>query len=156
MPDLVPLSEQTWDLLGKPSTATLTTVLATRLAARGAAGIVTDGCFRDAPAIAEVGIPAYARSAHAATNKTIHHPADFQLPVGCGGVAVYPGDILVGDAEGVVVIPRHLARQVAEEAALQEHREEFILEKIRAGAGLLGTYPMDEKTQAEYEASCKT
>jgi regulator of RNase E activity RraA len=237
MPDLVPVSEQTWNLLGKPSTATLTTVLAkhglwrtfitgarpltprlrlvgqaftlryipsredldynmvfdnrtdpqrvavervgprdvlvidargderagvlgnilaTRLAARGAAGIVTDGCFRDAPAIAEVGIPAYARSAHAATNKTVHHPVDFQLPVGCGGVAVYPGDVLVGDAEGVVVIPRHLAQQVAEEAALQEHREEFILEKIRAGAGLLGTYPMDEKTQAEYEAYCKT
>jgi regulator of RNase E activity RraA len=144
------------DARGDERAGVMGNILATRMAARGAAGFVTDGCFRDAPAIAAVGLPAYARSAHAATNKTVHHPADFQVPVGCGGVAVYPGDVLVGDAEGVVVIPRHLAKQVAEEAALQEHREDFILEKIRGGAALLGTYPMDEQTQAEYEAYCRT
>jgi regulator of RNase E activity RraA len=116
---------------------------------------VTDGCFRDSPAIARMGLAAYARSMHAATNKTVHHPADFQVPIGCGGVAVYPGDVLVGDDEGVIVIPRHLARQVAEEAALQEHREEFLLDRIRRGAGLVGTYPPDDRTLAEYDEYCK-
>lgn len=130
-------------------------ILAERMAVRGAVGIVTDGCFRDSPAIAEIGIPAYARSAHAATNKTIHHPIDFQLPIACGGVAVYPGDILVGDAEGVVVIPRHIAADIAEEAAAQEHREDFIVSKVRDGATLSGTYPMDDATKAEYDAYCR-
>lgn len=143
------------DARGDERAGVLGNILATRLAVRGAAGIVTDGCFRDAPAIARMDLPTFARSAHAATNKTVHHPADFQLPVGCGGVAVYPGDVLVGDAEGVIVIPRHLADMVAEQAAAQEHKEAFILEKVRAGAALLGTYPPDERTQAEYEAYCK-
>jgi regulator of RNase E activity RraA len=140
------------DARGDERAGTMGNILAARMAARGLVGIVSDGCFRDSPAIASMGIAAYARSAHAAMNKTIHHPADFQLPIGCGGVAVYPGDILVGDGEGVVVIPRHLASQVAEEAAAQELREDFILEKIRAGAGLVGTYPPDERTLAEFEA----
>ena len=139
------------DARGDERAGTMGNILATRVQVRGAVGIVTDGCFRDSPAIAQTGLAAYARSAHAATNKTIHHPADFQLPIGCGGVAVYPGDVLVGDAEGVVVIPRKLAAGVAREAAAQEHREDFILEKIRAGAGLVGTYPMDEQTAAEYQ-----
>jgi regulator of RNase E activity RraA len=139
------------DARGDERAGTMGNILATRLQVRGAAGIVTDGAFRDAPAIAAVGIAAYARSAHAATNKTIHHPADFQLPIGCGGVAVFPGDVLVGDAEGVVVIPRHLACEVARQATEQEHREAFLLEKIRGGAGIVGVYPADRKTLAEYE-----
>lgn len=143
------------DARGDERAGTMGDILATRAMVRGAVGIVTDGCFRDSPTFAKVGLAAYARSANASTNKTVHHPVDFQLPIGCGGVAVFPGDILVGDGEGVVVIPRHLADKVAEEAALQEHREEFILAKIKAGAGLVGTYPMDEKTKAEYEAYCK-
>lgn len=144
------------DARGDERAGTMGNILATRMVARGAVGVVTDGCFRDSPAIAAMDISAYARSPHAATNKTIHHPADVQLPVGCGGVAVYPGDILVGDDEGVVVIPRKLAAEVALEAAQQEHRENFILEKIRAGAPLLGTYPAGEETRQEYEEYCKT
>lgn len=144
------------DARGDERAGTMGNILAARLAARGAVGIVTDGCYRDSPAIAAMNIPAYSRSSHACTNKTVHHPADVQLPVGCGGVAVYPGDILVGDAEGVVVIPRHLADEVAEAAALQEHREDFILEKIQGGAALLGTYPMDAETEAAYEEYCRT
>ncbi|MEX1229321.1 MAG: ribonuclease activity regulator RraA [Planctomycetaceae bacterium] len=144
------------DARGDERAGTMGNILATRMKVRGAAGIVTDGCFRDAPTIAAMNFPAYARSPHAATNKTIHHPVDVQLPVGCGGVAVYPGDILVGDGEGVVVIPRHLADQVAKEAALQEHREDFITAKIERGAPLLGTYPMNDQTAAEYEEYCKT
>ncbi len=144
------------DARGDERAGTMGNILATRMVARGAVGIVTDGAFRDSPAIAAMGIPTYARSAHAATNKTIHHPTDFQVPIGCGGVAVFPGDVLVGDAEGVVVIPRHLAEDVAHQAAAQEHREEFILQKIENGASLLGTYPPDEKTLAEYEEYVKS
>ena len=140
------------DARGDIRAGTMGAILATRIKVRGGTGIVTDGAFRDSPEIAAVGIPAYARAAHAATNKTIHHPADYQLPVGCGGVSVYPGDILVGDAEGVVVIPRHLAKIVAEQAAAQEHREEFIMRKIAGGASLVGTYPPNAATLAEYEA----
>ena len=143
------------DARGDERAGTMGNILATRMVARGAAGIVTDGCFRDSPAIAEMDIPAYARSPHAATNKTIHHPVDCQLPVACGGVAVFPGDILVGDDEGVVVIPRHLADEVALAAARQEHKEDFILSKIQGGAPLAGTYPADEATDAEYEAHCR-
>ncbi|MCP3690762.1 MAG: ribonuclease activity regulator RraA [Planctomycetaceae bacterium] len=144
------------DARGNENAGTMGNILATRMVARGAVGIVTDGCFRDSPAIASMEIASYARSAHAATNKTVHHPADIQLPVGCGGVAVYPGDIMVGDAEGVIVVPRDMADEVALEAARQEHREEFILAKIASGSPLLGTYPADDQTLAEYEQYCKT
>jgi regulator of RNase E activity RraA len=140
------------DARGETSAGTLGAILATRLYVRGVAGVVSDGAYRDSPIIAEIGLPAYAAAMNARTNKTIHHPVDIQQPIGCGGVAVFPGDIIVGDGEGVVVIPRHLAAEVAEEAAAQESRENFIMEKIRQGASIVGTYPPDEQTLAEYEA----
>jgi len=139
------------DARGDERAGSLGAILATRMKVRGAAGVVTDGAFRDSPAIAESGLPAFARAAHAATNKTIHHPTDVQLPIACGGVAVYPGDVLVGDDEGVIIIPRHLAAEVAQEAASQEQREDFILEKVRGGASIVGVYPPNEATLAEYK-----
>lgn len=144
------------DARGDERGGTMGAILATRMKVRGAAGVVTDGSFRDSPVIAACGMPAYARSPHAATNKTIHHPCDFQLPVACAGVAVYPGDVLIGDEEGVVVIPPHIVEEVAREAAAQEHREDFIVKKIQEGASLVGTYPMDEATRAEYERTLGT
>jgi regulator of RNase E activity RraA len=138
------------DARGDVRAGSMGAILATRMKQRGATGAVTDGAFRDSPEIAACGLPAYARAAHAATNKTIHHPTDVQLPVACGGVAVFPGDVIVGDDEGVVVIPRHLAAEVATEAVAQERREEFIMEKIRNGASIVGVYPPNEKTLAEY------
>ncbi len=139
------------DARGDVRAGSMGAILATRMKQRGAAGVVTDGAFRDTPEIAACGLPAYARGAHAATNKTIHHPTDIQLPIACGGVAVFPGDVIVGDDEGVVVIPRHLAAEVAEEAVAQEQREAFIMEKVRAGASIIGVYPPDQQTLAEYE-----
>lgn len=139
------------DARGDERAGTMGNILATRMKVRGCVGFVSDGCYRDTPNIAALGLPTYAKGMHAATNKTIHHPADFQLPIGCGGVSVYPGDVLVGDGEGVVVIPRHLADTVAREAAVMEDRESFFLEKIAAGASIIGVYPPDEKTQAEYQ-----
>ncbi|MBT3604274.1 MAG: ribonuclease activity regulator RraA [Candidatus Latescibacteria bacterium] len=140
------------DARGDDRAGTMGSILATRLHVRGAAGIVCDGSYRDSPAIADIGIPAFSSAMNAHTNKTIHSPIDLQLPIACGGVAVYPGDIIVGDCEGVVVIPRHLAAEVAEEAAASEQKENFILEKIQNGASIVGTYPPDENTLVEFEA----
>ena len=138
------------DARGDTRAGTMGDILATRIMVRGGAGIVTDGAFRDAPAIAKSGLAAYSAAMNAHTNKTIHHPSEIQVPIGCGGVAVFPGDIVVGDGEGVLVVPAHLAEWVAREAVEQEEREEFIREKIRAGASLVGTYPPDERTMAEF------
>lgn len=139
------------DARGDTRAGTMGSILATRLHCRGAAGIVTDGAYRDSPVIAELGIPAYAAAMNAHTNKTIHHPSEIQVPVACGDVAVCPGDIIVGDEEGVVVMPAQLADEVAQTAAEMEEKEVFITEKIQAGASIIGVYPPDEKTLAEYE-----
>ena len=139
------------DARGDDSAGTMGSILATRLHIRGAAGIVTDGAYRDSPVITELGIPAYAKSMNARTNKSVHSPVDLQLPIGCGGVAVYPGDIIVGDSEGVIVVPREIATQVAGESVGMELKEDFITEKILGGASIVGTYPPDENTLAEFE-----
>ena len=139
------------DARGDTRAGTMGSILATRLHRRGAAGIVTDGAYRDSPVIAELGIAAYAAAMNAHTNKTIHHPSEIQVPIACGDVAVYPGDIIVGDEEGVVVVPAQLADQVAQTAAEMEEKEVFITEKIQAGASIIGVYPPDKKTLAEYE-----
>ena len=139
------------DARGDTRAGTMGSILATRLHCRGAAGIVTDGAYRDSPVIAELGIAAYAAAMNAHTNKTIHHPSEIQVPIACGDVAVYPGDIIVGDEEGVVVVPAHLAEQVAQTASEMEEKEIFITEKIQSGASIVGVYPPDEKTLTEYE-----
>ncbi len=139
------------DARGDTRAGTMGSILATRVHCRGAAGIVTDGAYRDSPAIAELGIAAYATAMNAHTNKTVHHPSEIQVPIACGEVAVYPGDIIVGDEEGVVVVPAELTEQVAQTAVEMEEKEEFITEKIQTGASIVGVYPPDEKTLAEYE-----
>ena len=139
------------DARGDTRAGTMGSILAERMHQLGAAGVVTDGAYRDSPTIAECGLAAYSRAMNAHTNKTIHYPSEIQVPVGCGEVAVFPGDITVGDAEGVVVIPAHLADDVAAAAEEMESKEEFILARIRAGASLVGTYPPDEETLRQYE-----
>ncbi|MBQ39052.1 MAG: ribonuclease activity regulator RraA [Gemmatimonadaceae bacterium] len=139
------------DARGDTRAGTMGSILAERMHQLGAAGVVTDGAYRDSPTIAECGLAAYSRAMNAHTNKTIHYPSEIQVPVGCGEVAVFPGDIIVGDAEGVVVIPAHLADDVAAAAEEMESKEEFILARIRAGASLVGTYPPDEETLKQYE-----
>jgi regulator of RNase E activity RraA len=113
---------------------------------RGGAGLVTDGTLRDTPEIRELAMPAFARGASPLTNLAQHHAVDMQIPIGCAEVAVYPGDIMVGDEEGVVCIPAHLADEIAEPAAQQESLERFILQEIANGKPLRGTYPPDEET----------
>lgn len=138
------------DARGEIRAGTTGNILVTRMKHRGAAGVVTDGAFRDAAGIAAVGLPAYSRGTHAATNVTLHHPVDVQLPIACGGVSVFPGDALVGDGDGVIVIPRHLAEEAASRAIEQERREHFILSKVQAGASIIGVYPPDQETLDEF------
>ena len=130
-------------------------ILITRLMVRGAAGIVTDGGLRDTPEIARIDFPSFCRAASAPTNLIRHHAVGINEPIGCGGVAVYPGDIAVGDGDGVVIIPAHLADEVAEASYQQERFEEFVTEKVREGRSIFGLYPPDEATRAEYEARKK-
>lgn len=125
--------------------------MATRLLRRGGAGIVTDGSVRDFPSFRTLDLPTFAAGASATTNLAQHHAIDLQVPIGCAEVAVYPGDIMVGDGDGVVCIPRHLAAEVADAAVRQEHLEEFILSRVEDGAALRGTYPPDERTLADYQ-----
>ena len=136
--------------------ATLGNILVGRIKARGAAGIVTDGAFRDSPGIKEIDLPTFARGQNPNISFTVHYAADINVPIACAGVAVIPGDVIVGDAEGVIVIPAAIAAEVARDGLEQERKEEFIYNKIVGGASIVGTYPPDASTLAEYEAWKKT
>ena len=116
-------------------------ILVTRLQMRGVAGIVTDGGFRDSYSIGELDMPAYQNRPASPTNLTVHQPIEFETPIACGDVAVFPGDIMLGDAESVVVIPKDIAAEVADEAFEMTVYEDFVIERVRAGAPTVGLYP---------------
>ncbi|MEV5433970.1 ribonuclease activity regulator RraA [Streptomyces sp. NPDC052701] len=141
------------DCRGEGRAASAGNILLTRLSVRGAAGLVTDGTLRDIEEIGRLPLPVYATGSAAMTNLALHHAVDLQVPIGCAGVAVYPGDVLVGDADGVVCIPRHLVPVIARQAREQERLEAFITERVAAGAPLRGTYPADAETLRAYEES---
>lgn len=124
-----------------PRAASAGGILITRLMARGVAGVVTDGGFRDSPEIATLDIPTYHNRPSAPTNLTLHQALEFDVPIGCGDVAVFPGDILVGDDEGVFVIPAHLVDEVADEAVEMTAYEDFVTEEVKGGATIKGLYP---------------
>jgi len=130
-------------------------ILITRLKMRGAAGLVSDGPVRDSGEIKGMDFPVYCAGSSAPLNLLYHHAIDINVPIGCGGVAIYPDDVIVGDTDGVVAIPAHLADEVAADASEQEHLETFILERVQAGASLPGTYPPNPETRTAYEAWCK-
>jgi regulator of RNase E activity RraA len=126
-------------------------ILITRLMVRGVAGIVTDGGFRDTPAIAALGFPAYQQRASVPVGPIWHHAADIGLPIACGDVAVYPGDVMVGDGEGVACVPAHLAEEIAAEAVAATAYEDFVELQVRAGRRLHGLYPATPESRAEFE-----
>jgi regulator of RNase E activity RraA len=128
-------------------------ILVTRLAKRGCAGVVSDGGFRDAHGIGALEMPAYHQRPSAPTNLTLHEALDINVPISCGEVAVFPGDVLVGDGDGVMVIPAHLTEEIAEECSSMETYEAFVLEQVLDGAAVIGLYPgTTEKSKSDYKA----
>lgn len=138
------------------SAASAGSILLTRLQVRGCGGVVTDGGLRDADEISDLTIPAFCARPSAPTNLTKHQAVDINVPIGCGGVAVFPGDIAVGDGDGVVIIPAHLAEEIAAEARGMEAYEAWVVEQVKAGASIIGLYPMNEETRARYETEHPT
>ncbi|MGV8853334.1 MAG: ribonuclease activity regulator RraA [Devosia sp.] len=130
-----------------PRAASAGDILVTRLMVRGVAGVVTDGGFRDASTIGELDIPAYHNRPSSPTNLTLHEAHDLNIPIGCGDVAVFPGDIVVGDNDCVIVIPQAIAEEVADEAFEMTAYEDFVLEKVKSGTPVIGLYP---KTQEQF------
>lgn len=129
------------DCRGDASAASAGSILLTRLQVRGAAGVVTDGGIRDAAGAAVLEMPVFAAKPSAPTNLTKHHAVDIGRPIACGGVAVYPGDIVLGDGDGVMIIPRHLADEIADESVEMELFEAFVLEEVNRGVPIRGLYP---------------
>jgi regulator of RNase E activity RraA len=136
-----------------PRAASAGSILVTRLMKRGVAGVVTDGGFRDSPEIAKLAIPAYHARPSSPTNLTLHQAIDIDVPIGCGDVAVFPGDVVLGDAEGVVIIPAALADEVADEAVEMTAFEDFVTEQVMGGRSIVGLYPAtSEQTLIDFKA----
>lgn len=129
------------DSRNDPRAASAGGILVTRMMKRGVAGVVTDGGFRDADEISRADIPAFHNRPSAPTNLTLHEALDIDVPIGCGGAAVFPGDVLVGDNDGVIVIPAHLVEDVAAEAHEMTAFEDFVMERVQAGDTIVGLYP---------------
>lgn len=139
------------DSAGSTRASSAGDIMVARLAQRGVRGIVTDGGFRDTPSIVKVGLPAFQRENAPPATPVALHPLSLNEPVGCAGVAVYPGDIIVGDDEGVVVIPSHLADEVAIKAFAQAQYELYVETQIPKGRPLYGLFPGTEASRADYE-----
>lgn len=131
-------------------------ILVTRMMKRGAAGIVTDGGFRDTPDLRKMDFPVYCQAPSAPTNLIHHHAVDINVPIGCGGVAVYPGDVVVGDADGVIVIPAHFAEEVAEDAVQMTAFEDFVMAEVLGGARIFGLYPPLPEARQRFAEWCRT
>lgn len=138
------------DSMGDTRSGSVGDILIKRLQVRGVAALITDGALRDTPVIKDMNFPAFCAGAAAPASVATLYAADLQQPIGCAGVAIFPGDVLVGDAEGVVVVPRHLAEDVARDAVEQERFERFVHTRIEQGHPTFGTYPPNEETLAEY------
>jgi regulator of RNase E activity RraA len=128
-------------------------ILITRLMVRGAAGVVTDGGFRDSAEIASLGFPAFHSRPSAPTNLTLHQAIEINGPIGCGDAPVFPGDVVVGDADGVIIIPADIADEIADETTEMTVFEDFVTESVRGGRSILGLYPAtDDQTMTDFAA----
>ena len=140
------------DTRGEAGAGSLGDILAGRMKQRGVAGAVSDGPMRDVAGVRAVGLPIWCTGSVAPPSISALWFADWQLPVGCGGVAVFPGDIMVADDDGAVVVPQALAEEIAGDGAEQERLEAWILKQIERGVPVKGLYPPDEETLAQYRA----
>lgn len=139
------------DAGGSLEASSMGDMMAARLKYRGVSGVVTDGGYRDCPAIAAVGLPAYQQAPAPPATPIKLHPVALDEPVGCAGVAVYPGDVLVGDGEGIAVIPAHLVAEVADEALDAVEYEEFAALHIARGRSIFGLFPATAASREEYD-----
>jgi 5-oxopent-3-ene-1,2,5-tricarboxylate decarboxylase / 2-hydroxyhepta-2,4-diene-1,7-dioate isomerase len=135
-----------------PQAGTIGDVLAMRALARGATGVITDGCVRDSEAVGQLQIPVYLQSTHAATFSRDHLPLAIDIPIACAGVLVMPGDVIVGDDDGAMLIPAALVGEVAMEAAEQELRDAWSFFRVAAGESSVGVFPISSDRMHEYEA----
>jgi regulator of RNase E activity RraA len=139
------------DCLGLSDGAAIGDILATRMHVRGVAGLVSDACVRDADGVKASGLPVWCPGAAAPASVASLSDGDLGVPIGCGGVAVIPGDWIVADNDGVVVVPQALAEEVAAGGLEQELHEQFILQQVKDGAKIPGTYPPNEENLAKYQ-----
>ena len=140
-----------------PRAASAGAILITRLMVKGCAGVVTDGGFRDSNEIKNLTIPSYHKRPSSPTNLTLHQAIDINVPIGCGDVAVWPSDLLVGDKEGVVVIPQNVIKEISDEVKFMTIYEDYVIDKVRLGSSIKGLYPLtDEKEKNNYENWLKT
>jgi regulator of RNase E activity RraA len=144
------------DSRGDPRAASAGGILIRRLMVRGVAGVVTDGGFRDSAEIATLNIPAFHKRPSAPTNLTLHQAVDINAPIGCGDAPVFPGDVIVGDADGVIVIPKEIAAQIADEAVAMTVYEDFVIEMVAQGRSIVGLYPMTDKRNEALFAEWRT
>ena len=138
---------------GERGTGTVGDVLALRAQVRGAVGIVTDGGVRDFDAVAGFEIPVFSQGPHPSVLGRRHVPWEVDGTISCGGAAVQPGDVIVGDGDGVIVIPPHLVAEVAAEAAEQERQDAYVAEQVAGGASVDGLFPMNAEWLARYRAT---
>lgn len=128
-------------------------ILVTRLMVRGCAGVVTDGGFRDSSEIKKLEFPAYHLRPSSPTNLTLHQAIDINVPIGCGDVAVWPNDLIVGDQEGVIVIPNKIIEEISEEVKSMTVYEDYVIDKVQNGSSIRGLYPLtDEKQKNLFES----
>jgi regulator of RNase E activity RraA len=143
------------DARGLTEAAIFGDILVARMAKRGVAALVTDGTMRDAAGVIATGLPVWCTGAAAPSSVAGHIFTGWQEPIGCGGVAIFPGDIIVADGDGAVVIPLALVEEVAKLGSEQERFENWALAEVQKGAALPGLYPPNEATKARYEAEKK-
>lgn len=140
------------DAGGSLAASSMGDMMATRLAWRGVAGVVTDGGFRDGTGIAATGLPCFQRGPALAATPIALHPQALDEPIGCAGVAIYPGDLIVGDADGVVAIPAHLVREVVDAVTHTSDYEQYAEQQLRDGRSILGLFPGTDDNRHEYDA----
>lgn len=130
--------------------ASMGNMLVTRMMMRGARAVVTDGTFRDGTELSEMDFPVWSTGVTATTRLSYHHVADLQVPIGCAGVAIYPGDVIHGDGDNITVVPAHLAAEMADLCEARDDIEAYLALRVRAGEPLWGLYPPSPETRAQY------
>lgn len=140
------------DTHGMDTSGTFGDILVARLRVRGVAGIVSDGPMRDIAELRKMDFPVFTKGNAAPPSYASMLAADAQVPIGCGGVAVFPGDIVIADPDGVVVLPADIAEEVARDAVEQDRLEAYVRQRIESGDSIVGVYPPNEATKAAYQA----